>query len=222
MKTIRVVVADDHTLVRAGICALLREIPGVDVVGEAGDGHEALKLARHLRPDVVLLDIAMAGLNGLEVARLVTKEMTGIYVIILSMYANEEYVIQALSFGAAGYVLKDAELAELELALRSAVKGECYLSPAISKRVILSYLGRVNTARAEGDDGTSFETLTPRQREIVQLVAEGQTTKEIAKTLGLSAKTVDAHRTQAMERIGVHDVAGLVRYAIKSGIITVK
>jgi DNA-binding NarL/FixJ family response regulator len=214
MSETRILLADDHALVRAGIRSLLEKLPGVKVVGEAGDGREALSMVKELAPNIVLMDIAMAGLNGLEAAARLTKEVPGVKVIILSMHANEEYVLQALRAGASGYLLKDAAIAELKLALSAVSRGETYLSPAISKHVIDNYLDRV------GDKQSPLEGLTPRQREILQMIAEGKTTKEIAFLLNLSVKTVETHRSQLMDRLGIHDVPGLVRYAMRVGLIT--
>jgi len=213
MKPTRVLIADDHTLVRAGIRALLEKLPEVQVVAEASDGRDALQMVKTHQPDVVLMDIAMPGLNGLEATRRVVKEFPRANVLILSMYASEEYVWQALSAGAAGYLLKGAELSELALAIQAVTRGDTYLSPPISKQVIKDYVRRV------GGEETLFERLTPRQREILQLIAEGATTKEIGKALEISVKTVETHRAQLMERLGIRDVAGLVRYAIQIGLV---
>lgn len=213
-QLIRVLLADNHTLVRAGLRAILQNIEGIQVVAEAGDGREALRLIAAHQPDVVLMDVAMPEMNGLEATARVVKEFPNVRVIILSMHANEEYVLQALRTGAAGYVLKDSGVSELELALRAIAKGETYLSPAVSKHVVADYVRRV------GSESSSLEQLTPRQREILQLLVEGRTTKEIAKLLYISVKTVETHRAQLMERLGIHDVAGLVRYAIRMGLVT--
>jgi len=213
MKAVRLLLADDHALVRAGIRALVQNIRGVEVVGEALDGREALIMIKDLKPDIVLMDISMPGLNGLEAAARVAKETPRSKVIMLSAHAHEEYVCQALRAGASGYLLKDASTAELELAVTAVAKGETYLSPAVSRHVINDYMRRVS-----GEPG-SLEILTPRQREILQLVAEGRTTKEIARTLHISSKTVETHRMQLMERPGIHDVAGLVRFAIRVGLV---
>lgn len=213
-QLIRVLLADNHTLVRAGLRALLQNIEGIQVVAEAGDGREALRLIAAHQPDVVLMDVAMPEMNGLEATARVVKEFSNVRVIILSMHANEEYVLQALRTGAAGYMLKDSGVSELELALRAIAKGETYLSPAVSKHVVADYVRRV------GSESSSLEQLTPRQREILQLLVEGRTMKEIAKLLYISVKTVETHRAQLMERLGIHDVAGLVRYAIRVGLVT--
>lgn len=221
MKPTRVLLAEDHTLVRAGIRALLQNLTGIQVVAEASDGREALRLIKTYQPDVVLMDIAMAGLNGLEATARVTKEFPTVRVIILSMHSNEEYVAQALRAGAAGYLLKDAVAAELELAVTAVARGETYLSPVVSKHVIADYLRRVGGRKTSGGGGatSASELLTPRQREILQLIAEGRSTKEIASILHLSVKTVETHRTQLMARLDIHDVAGLVRYAIRIGLV---
>jgi DNA-binding NarL/FixJ family response regulator len=214
MTAIRVMLADDHALFRAGIRSLLLGLEGVEIVGEARNGHEALRMVAEHKPDVLLLDVALPELNGIEVAERL-RDQTGTRVLFLSMFANEEYVLRSLRAGAAGYLLKDSSVVELEAALRSVADGGSYLSPAVSGHVLAAYLSRV------GQGGVPAEpTLTPRQREVLQLIAEGHGTKEIAARLSLSAKTVETHRAQLMERLGIHDVAGLVRYAIRSGIVS--
>lgn len=212
MKPIRVLLADDHILVRAGIRALLQGFAGVQIVAEAGDGHEALALVEAQCPHLVLMDIAMPGLNGIDAMARIVKDFPETRVIILSMNAAEQYVLQAMRAGAAGYLLKNTSPAELEQAVRSVARGETYLSPAISGHVIGGLL-RGGTEAAPG------ERLTARQREVLQLIAEGHTTKEIARKLGLSVKTVETHRQQLMERLDIHEVAGLVRHAMKIGLI---
>ena len=213
MNTTRILLADDHTLVRAGIRALLEKLPDVTVVGEANDGREALALLPQARPHVLLTDIAMHGLGGLALTAQVVREHPEVKVLILSMHANEEYVIQALQSGAVGYLLKDAVATELELALAALARGETYLSPAISRRVLDAYLARTTGG------STAAHPLTPRQRETLRHIAEGKNTKEIAHELGVSVKTVETHRAQLMERLGIHEVAGLVKYALHMGII---
>lgn len=224
MDTIRVLLAEDHALVRAGIRALLQGQEDLAVVGEAGDGHEALRLIKKEKPHVVLADIAMPGLNGLDLTARIVKEFPDCRVIILSMHANEEYVLQALKAGAKGYVLKDSEKAELELAIRSVVRGKTFLSPAISGHVIEDYLARLSGKKGKENSTSSepsqYQALTPRQREILQMIAEGNTNKQIAQALNLSVKTVEAHRTQIMERLDIHETAGLVRYAIRTGLVS--
>lgn len=214
MTSIRVLIADDHVLVRAGFRALLQSCPGIEVVGETGDGREALQFVEQDPPDVILMDISMPGLNGLEAAAQVGSEHPNVRVIILSMHADEEYVLQALRAGAAGYLLKDSDAAELELAISAVVRGETYLSPQVSKHVIADYL------RLVGHESGSHEQLTPRQRQVLQLIAEGHTTKDIARILGVSERTAMTHRAQLMERLDIHDIAGLVRYAIRTGLVS--
>ena len=214
MKMIRVLIADDHALVRAGFRSLLEKLDGCEVVADVGDGREALRLLEQLQPDVVLMDVKMPGLNGLEATARTTRDYPNVRVVILSMYTNEEYVIQALRAGAVGYLLKDAALPELHLAVQAAVRGEMYLSPAISKRVLMDYIQLV------GGGGGMLDALTGRQREVLQLIAEGHTIKEVAQILQISVKTAEAHRTQLMERLDIHDVTGLVRFAIRVGLVT--
>jgi DNA-binding NarL/FixJ family response regulator len=220
VTTIRVLLADDHTLVRAGIRSLLETLPGIKVVAEASNGMEALNLIDQFHPDVVLMDIAMSELNGLEATSRILKGYPDIKVIILSMHANEEYVWKALRLGAKGYLLKDAGMAELELAVKAVVRGETYLSPPISRQVISDYVSRVSSDQEKQSlPGQEIERLTPRQREILRLIAEGFTTQAIAQKLDISVKTVETHRTQLMERLDIHDIAGLVRYAIRIGLV---
>jgi DNA-binding NarL/FixJ family response regulator len=211
--TIRVVIADDHQLFRAGLRMLLETIEGVEVVGEASEGQEALRVVTRLRPRLALVDIAMPGLNGLEVAARIAKELPDCRVIIVSMHTSEEYAVQALRAGAAGYLLKDAARAELELAVSAVARGDTYLSPAMSKHVIADYRERL------ADMPDPLARLAPRQREVLQLIAEGNTSKEIASKLGLSVRTVESHRAQIMDRLGIRDVPGLVRFAMRVGLV---
>jgi DNA-binding NarL/FixJ family response regulator len=213
MTPLRLLLADDHALVRAGFRAILQGMPGFEVVAEAGDGVEALHMIEAQQPDIVLLDITMPGVTGLEVATRVSEKWPQIRVVMLSMHATEEFVLQAMRAGAKGYLLKDAGTEELETALRAVAGGETYLSPSVSKHVVAGYLQRV---RAPADP---LEQLTPRQREVLKLIAEGLTNKEIARRLNISGKTVESHRTQLMERLDIHDIAGLVRFAIRVGLI---
>jgi DNA-binding NarL/FixJ family response regulator len=222
MNQIRILLADDHGLVRAGIRALLEGMPGVRVVAEASNGREALRLVESHRPDLALMDIAMSELNGLEATTRISREHPQTKVIILSMHANEEYVLQSLKAGASGYLLKDAYTNELEMAIIAVSRGETYLSPPVSKHVIAGYMRRVGDSKSLEDLAPlgMLERLTPRQREILQLIAEGHTTQEIAAKLNISVKTAETHRTQLMDRLDIHDIAGLVRYAIRVGIIS--
>jgi DNA-binding NarL/FixJ family response regulator len=214
MTALRILIADDHALVRAGFRSLLDNLPDCAVVAEVGDGHEALRLVEQLQPDVVLMDVKMPTLNGLEATARISRDYPAVRVVILSMYTNEEYVLQALRAGAAGYLLKDAATAELQLAIQAAVRGEMYLSPSISKRMLQDYMQLV------GSGGSMLDALTARQREVLQLIAEGRTMKEIARLLKISVKTAESHRSQLMERLDIHDVTGLVRFAIRAGLVT--
>ncbi len=221
MENIKILLADDHKLIRAGIRSLVKEIKGVEVVAEASNGREALELIQEFNPDIVLLDIGMTELNGLEVAQRVSRDIPDVSIIILSMHANEEYVLQALKAGASGYLLKDSAPAELEIAINAVMKGETYLSPSISKTFVTDYLKKIGDQPYDGTKTENiFIQLTSRQREILQLIAEGNSTKDIAAKLNVSIKTVETHRVKLMERLGIHDVAGLVRYAIRSGLVS--
>jgi DNA-binding NarL/FixJ family response regulator len=215
MNPIRVLIADDHALVRAGIRALVERIDGVVVVGEAGKGSEALELVRQLSPDLLLLDITMPDGNGFDVLDQLTKLYPEIRVIVLTVHEAGEYAIRAVREGAAGYLPKSAASTELEDAIRTVVSGKRYISPETAQNTIIE----------QGSRGTKRDllaTLSPRQREVLRLIAEGRTTKQIARDLEISVKTVETHRAQLMERLGIHDVAGLVRYAIIVGLIEVE
>jgi DNA-binding NarL/FixJ family response regulator len=213
MKKIRVLLADDHKLVRAGIRSLLERLPEMEVVAEASDGGEAIQLVEKYDPQIVLMDLAMPELNGLEATRHLTTKFPKVRVIILSIYSDEEHVYQSLRAGAAGYLMKGAATEELEFAIRSVARGETYLSPPVSKPVIMEYIRRTNVGLSPR------EGLSPRQTQILKLIAEGQTTKQVALNLAISVKTVESHRSALMKRIGVRDVAGLVRYAVKVGLV---
>ena len=211
---IRVVLADDHVLIRAGLRALLHSLPNIEVIAEASDGHEAVEVIARHQPDVVIMDIGMPGLNGVDSTRRIVKQFPGTRVVILSMHANEEYVGRALEAGAMGYLLKGAEPAELELVFKAVMRGETYLSPSIAKHLVQDYLSH------RKEKTQPLPDLTGRQREVLQLIAEGCSTKDIANKLKLSVKTVDTHRSELMHRLDNHDVAGLVRYAIRTGLVS--
>ncbi|HVH66886.1 MAG TPA: response regulator transcription factor [Gemmatimonadales bacterium] len=213
MSTIRVLLADDHALFRSGLRALINGFSGITVVAEASNGREARQLASQQRPDVVLMDITMPDLNGLDATAQILRDVPGVKVLVLSMHPDEAYVNRALKAGATGYLLKTASGPELELAIRAVARGDLYLGPRVAKRVIPEYLTR--DAERPGD----VERLTPRQREILQLIAEGCTSKQIAQRLGLSVKTVERHRADLMNRLEIHDIAGLVRWAIGHGLV---
>jgi DNA-binding NarL/FixJ family response regulator len=214
MSITRVLIVDDHKLFRAGIRSLLQKVSGIEVVAEAADGRESLRLIERHRPDVVLMDIVMPGLNGLDAAARIARTFPATRIIVLSMKAGEDSVLQTLRAGAAGYLVKTADPAELEMAIRAVVRGETYLSSAISQHVVAACLGRF------GKERTSLERLTPRQREVLQLIAEGHTTKQIAKKLGISPKTAESYRGDLMKQLDIHDIASLTRYAIRMGVIS--
>jgi DNA-binding NarL/FixJ family response regulator len=212
MRKIRVLLADDHRLFRSGIRSLLQTLADVEIVAEAADGREALRLIGAHHPDVVLLDIMMPNLNGLDAALRISQTAPGTRVVMLSMNADGESVLKTLRAGAVGYVVKTADPAELELAVRAAARGERFLSSAVSEHVVAGCLRRVDRER------TPFERLTLRQREVLQLVAESHTTKEIAARLGISVKTAEAYRNELMKTLDLHDIASLTRYAIRTGV----
>ena len=212
---IRVLVADDHNLFRAGVRSLLRTIGDMQIIDEAGDGREALRLVALHRPDVVLMDIMMPSLNGLDAAARMARAFPGTRIVMLSMNADEDSVLKSLRAGALGYVVKTADPAELELAIRAAARNERFLSSAISAHLVRGLLGRIDNGKS------SIERLTPRQREVLQLVAEGNSTKAIAVRLGISVKTAEGYRGELMNALDIHDIASLTRYAIRTGLVSV-
>lgn len=213
MMAVRVLLADDHALVRQGIRSLLEKLDHIEVVGEVSDGREALELSKAMQPDIVFMDIAMPGLNGLEAVIRMKKTCPTTRVVMLSMYAGEEYFQQALDSGAAGYLLKDADRMELELAIRTVTRGDIYLTPTVAKYAVDAY-----RHRKDGDQGP-LACLSSRQKEILQLIAEGHSNKEIAQRLNLSPRTVETHRAEVMERLNIRDVPGLVKMALRTGLI---
>ena len=206
---IRVLLADHHALIRGGIRALLEKLPELEILAEASDGPEALRLIRQHRPDVALIESAMSGLSGFEVTALVKKECPGVHVLVLSTYADEECLRQALDCGADGYLTMTASAAELELAIKTVANGQTYISSSATKLLEDFVRGSHETLKG----------LTPRQREVLKLIAEGKSTKEIALALNISVKTVETHRMLLTDRLDIHHTAGLVRYAIKAGLI---
>lgn len=207
----RILLADDHSMFRQGVRALL-ESEGCEVVGEAGDGREAVRLARSTKPDVAVLDISMPLLNGVDAAREIQRLAPGTQVILLTMYEEDAYVLESLQAGIRGYVLKSQAAEDLISAIRQVGRGMVYLSPGISEALINAYKAKSSLPP---------DPLTVRERQVLQLVAEGKTTKQIAAILTLSVKTADSHRTRIMKKLGIHDTAGLVRYAIRRGLIHV-
>ncbi len=217
MSKIRVLLCDDHTILREGIRLLLNSQLDMEVVGEAADGHDAVEQAHALKPDVVLMDIAMPSLNGLEATKRIRRDDPNARVLVLTMYESDEYVAQMLEAGAAGYVLKKVAGSELVYAIRAVHQGQAFLYPSITKRLVEDYLRRVEM----GQERDSFSNLTDREREVLQLIAEGHTNKEIADLLSLSVRTVQNHRAHIMEKLGMHDRGELIKYAIQKGIIEV-
>jgi len=213
MRKRRVLLVDDHALVRAGIRALLNDIPEIEVVGETGDGIDAIERIRRDPPDAVLLDVTLPGTNGIEVADRVRRLGVSTRVLILSMHAGPDYVARALAAGASGYLIKDAAFDELATALATIFRGGRYLSRGIDEAIVRSL------AIPGGTESSPLNLLTPRQRQVLQLIAEGRGTREIAERLHLSVKTVETHRAQLMQRLGIQDVSGLVRIAIRTGIL---
>jgi two-component system response regulator NreC len=215
MRKIRVLLADDHTIVRKGLRSLLDGEAEIEVIGEAEDGREAVEKAQQLLPDVVLMDITMPTLNGLEATRQIKKLFPKMKVLILTMHATEEYVLQILRAGASGYVVKQAAPAELVSAIRAVYRGDSFLSPSISRKVIEEYIRQTEAMVEEN----SYDRLTDREREVLQLIAEGCSSREIAEGLYISEKTVRAHRAHLMDKLDIHSVAELTQYAIRKGVI---
>jgi len=209
----RILLADDHKMFRDAVRPLLERTPGMTIVGEAGDGLDAVRLAAELQPDVIVMDISMPGLNGIEAARQILAAAPRIRVIILSMHADRRFVTETLKAGAAGYLLKDGPISELVEAIRTVAAGGTFLSRPIQEVVVQDYVGLARRA-----DGSAFSVLSPREREVLQLVAEGRSTKEIADRLSISAKTVETHRRQVMDKLGLRSVAELTKYAVREGL----
>ena len=217
MGKIKVLVADDHTILRQGIKSLLANEEEIEVIGEAKNGREALTIIEETLPDVILMDIAMPGLNGLEATRRIKKKFPRMKVLVLTMYTNEEYIFQILNAGANGYLVKETAFQDLISAIKAVYKNEAFMSPSISKKVINSYI-----KRAQNDEEETCEVLTTREREILQLIAEGNSSKKIAELLFISPKTVETHRTHIMDKLNIHNRTGLVKYAIRKGIVDVE
>jgi two-component system response regulator NreC len=217
MSAMRVLLADDHTIVRQGLRALLDAEPALEVVGEVSDGREAVQAAQQQRPDVVVMDLAMPGLNGIEGTRKITARPDCPRVIILSMYADVEHIVHALQAGASGYVRKQDADTELVAALLSGSPSNPFLTPSVDRKLVEEHLRRARAAA--GAQGKSYEPLTPREREVLQLVAEGKANKQIARRLSIAVRTVEAHRASIMRKLDLDDHASLVRYAVRTGIV---
>ncbi len=211
--TTRIVVVDDHKLFREGLISLIKQQKGMNVVGEAENGRQALKVVKQTGPDIVIIDVAMPDMNGIEATKKIKKGNEKVQVLALSMHGDGKYVIEILKAGASGYILKDSAFEEIESAIKSVLDGKNYLSPLISDTIVLQYIRRGSSV-----ENSVFETLSNREREILQLIAEGHSTKEIAFKLNVSIKTIDTHRHNIMKKVGVKSIANLVKYAIKEGI----
>jgi two-component system response regulator NreC len=214
MKKIRVLLAEDHTIVRQGIAALLGAESDMEVVGEASNGLEAIELAKKLSPEVILMDIGMRQLNGLEATREIKRLFPSMKILVLTMYENEEWIFQILKAGASGYLIKDSAMTDLTSALRAVYQGDSYLSPSISKMVIEEYIRKAESGEKKGVE----DLLSGREREILQMIAEGNSVPQISSLLCISKKTVEAHKTHIMEKLNIHDKVGLIKYAIRTGL----
>jgi two-component system response regulator NreC len=215
MTKIRVLVADDHTIVREGVRILLEAQPDIEVVSEAADGQEALARVRELQPDIVLIDIAMPKLNGMEATRAIKRDFPNVQIIVLTMYESDEYFFQVLNAGASGYILKKAASGDLLTAIRAVYAGEVFLYPSVARRLVSDYISRVKS----GEEKISYDGLTPREREVLKLIAEGYTNQAIADKLVISPSTVQTHRTRVMQRLNLHNRAELIQYAVRKGLI---
>ena len=218
MPKAKILLVEDHAVLRQGLKALFAEEPDIEIVGEANDGREALRRVSELRPDVVLMDISMPDLNGIEATRQIRRSYPEVKVVVLSMHVNEEYVFQMLQIGAVGYVLKQSDSAELLIAIRAALSGGSFLSPPISRVIIDDYVRR---AKARGQD-SDLDLLTPREREVLQLLAEGRSNQKIAQQLGISVKTVERHRSNMMNKLSISNKTELIKYALRKGWATLE
>jgi len=220
MARLRVLLADDHTIVRQGLRAILEADPAFEVVGEVSDGRDAVQLAQELRPDAVVMDIAMPGMNGIEATRKITARPDPPRVIILSMYADVEHIVHAIQAGASGYVRKQDADAELVGALLAGSPSNPFLTPSVDRGLVQEHLRRAQALAAKAPK--VYEPLTPREREVLQLVAEGKPNKQIARRLAIAVRTVEAHRASIMRKLNLVDQASLVRYAVRAGIVGVE
>jgi len=219
MKKIKVILAEDHTIVRKGLLSLLKTETGIEVVAEAEDGRQAIEKVAQLKPDVVVMDISMPSLNGLEATRQIKKNYSNVKVLILSVHTDEEYIFQALRAGASGYLVKKAAPMDLINAIQALDRGESFLSPSISKKVIEEYIKNASNM-SETEDRT--ETLSGREREVVQLIAEGLSNQQLAELLHVSVKTVETHRARIMKKLDIHNTAGLTKYAVRRGWVSLE
>lgn len=217
-RKIKIMIADDHTIVRQGMRKLLETYPELQIVGESQDGDETIELVKKLLPEIIIMDISMPGLNGLEATREIKKRSPEIKILILTMHAEKEYIFKILQSGASGYLLKGSAIDELVTAIHAVDRGESYLSPPISKSIIEDYVGGRQKSRGSV---TRSQPLTTREREVLQLIAEGHTSKSIATQLSLSSKTIETHRSHIMQKLNIHNAAGLIRYAIQRGWVEV-
>jgi two-component system, NarL family, response regulator NreC len=215
MTKIKVLVADDHTIMREGVRILLEAQPDIEVVAEAADGREAVAKVQECQPDIVLIDIAMPNLNGLEATRAIKRDYPQVQVIGLTMYESDEYFFQLLNAGASGYVLKKAASADLIAAIRAVYAGDVFLYPSVARRLVSDYLSRVKS----GEEKSSYDGLTAREREVLKLIAEGHTNQAIADKLVISPSTVQTHRTRIMQRLNLHNRAELIQYAMRKGLL---
>ncbi len=216
MRRLRVLLADDHNLIRAGLRLVISQEPDFQVVGEAGNGRQAVEMAREMKPDVVVMDIGMPDLNGIEACRQILSDLPDTHVVMLSMHSDEGYVLRALKAGARAYLLKDSAEADLARAIRAAASGKSFFSPSVAKLLLDDYIRKLERTGAED----SYELLTPREREILQLVAEGKSSKDIANLLTLSVYTVETHRANILQKLNLKSVAELILYAVRKGIIS--
>jgi two-component system, NarL family, response regulator NreC len=213
---IRVILADDHSVMRHGLRLILEQQEGFEVLGEARDGREAVNLAQALHPDVAVLDITMPNLNGIEAARQITDKQPEVAVVVLSMHADESYVLRALKAGARGYLLKESPESDFLAAIRSVSEGKAFFSPAVSRLLVEDYVRQLQ----DRDIEDSYDLLTPREREILQLIAEGKSNKDIANFLNLSLYTVETHRSNILEKLNLHSVPELILYAVRKGVVS--